>query len=57
MANTVGFLAARRRAGGEGIHKTGNSETRRLIAYATRETHTWIEKIANLCGVGMNAIH
>lgn len=57
MANMVGFLAARRRAGGEEIRKAGNPATRRLIAYTTRETHTWVEKIADLCGIGMNAIH
>ncbi len=57
MANMVGFLAARRRAGGEEIRKAGNPDTRRLIAYATRETHTWVEKIADLSGIGMNAIH
>ncbi len=57
MANMVGFLAARRRAGGEEIRKVGNPDTRRLVAYATRETHTWVEKIADLCGIGMDAIH
>lgn len=57
MANMVGFLAARRRAGGEEIRKAGNPFSHRLIAYATRETHTWVEKIADLCGIGMDAIH
>lgn len=57
MANMVGFLAARRRAGGAEIRMAGNPDSRRLIAYATRETHTWVEKIADLCGIGMDAIH
>lgn len=57
MANMVGFLAARRHAVGVEIRKTGNPDDRRLVAYATRETHTWVEKIAELCGIGINAIH
>lgn len=57
MANMIGFLAARRRAGGPDIREDGNPHDGRLVAYATRETHTWVEKIADLCGLGMKAIH
>lgn len=56
MANMVGFLAARRRAGGPDIRTEGNPQKGKLVAYTTHETHTWVEKIADLCGVGMNAI-
>lgn len=57
MANMIGFLAARRRAGGADIRSAGTPNDRKFIAYATRETHTWVEKIADLCGIGMDAIH
>lgn len=57
MANMIGFLAARRRAGGAEIRQQGNPDQGRLVAYATRETHTWVEKIADLCGIGIDAIH
>lgn len=57
MANMIGFLAARRRAGGPDIRQDGNPDQGKLVAYATRETHTWVEKIADLCGIGIGAIH
>ncbi len=57
MANMVGFLAARRHAGGPEIRRDGTPAEGKFIAYATRETHTWVEKIADLSGIGMDAIH
>ena len=58
MANFVGFLAARAaKIGGqvraEGID--GNRGTKYKI-YTSKETHTWIQKAADLFGLGTNAI-
>ena len=51
MANLVCFLAARRaKAGGE-LRKTGIG-TRRLRVYCSQETHTWIQKAADIAGLG-----
>jgi aromatic-L-amino-acid decarboxylase len=54
MANFVGFLAARTHAcksiRSEGAHAA------RLVVYASKETHTWVQKAADLFGLGTNAI-
>ena len=57
MANFVCFLAARRaKAGGDvreaGVHRDGP----RLLAYASTETHTWIQKAADLFGHGTDSL-
>ncbi len=58
MANMVGFFCARRRAGGDALRKNGiDQKGERLVAYSTRMTHTWIEKAADLSGIGGAAIH
>jgi aromatic-L-amino-acid decarboxylase len=58
MANMVGFWAARAahadwdlRAGG--VDAPGAS---RLVAYCSAETHTWIQKAADLSGLGTSAV-
>jgi len=58
MANFVGFLAARAaqapwdvRAGG-----LAAGEAARLRVYVSAETHTWIQKAADLFGLGTDAI-
>lgn len=57
MANTVGFWAARLAAAGEGIRTSGTSEDGRpLVVYASAETHTWVQKAADLSGMGTDAI-
>jgi glutamate/tyrosine decarboxylase-like PLP-dependent enzyme len=55
MANFVGFLAARRAKGGETIRKNGVGGPR-LLAYVSSETHTWIQKAADLFGLGTESI-
>lgn len=58
MANFVGFLAARRakapwdvRAGG-----IAGESNRRMRVYTSAETHTWVQKAADLFGLGTDAI-
>ena len=58
MANFVGVLAARRacaaRYGRDG--RTGGAVEPRLRVYASTETHTWLQKATDLCGLGTDAI-
>ena len=59
MANIVGFLAARAAAGAAwNIRAAGVSGpgSRKLRVYASTETHTWLQKAADLSGIGTDAI-
>src|SRR5438034_3303179 len=58
MANVVGLLAARTSMAGWDIRKTGlaGPESKRLLCYASSETHTWIQKAADLLGLGTDSI-
>jgi glutamate/tyrosine decarboxylase-like PLP-dependent enzyme len=57
MANFLGFLAARHAKAPWNLRTDGvGADARRLIVYASRETHTWIEKAADLFGLGTSAI-
>ena len=61
MANFVCFLAARTAKADWEVRKAGlsgsrNDETPRLTVYASAETHTWIQKAADLFGLGTDAI-
>lgn len=57
MANFVCFLAARTAKAGWDVRSAGlNSSSPTLIAYASAETHTWIQKAADLFGFGTDAI-
>src|SRR5580765_5930392 len=56
MANFVGFLAARR-AKDEEVRVRGINPARaRLRVYASVETHTWLQKAADLFGLGTDAL-
>jgi glutamate/tyrosine decarboxylase-like PLP-dependent enzyme len=55
MANLVCFLAARRAKAGPDVRSAG-VEGRRLRAYCSCETHTWIQKAADLSGLGTESI-
>ena len=57
MANFVCFLAARAAKAPWDVRKEGLSrEGRPLLVYASTETHTWIQKAADLFGLGTDAI-
>jgi len=58
MANIVGFFAARAAAAEWDVRKEGltASTARPLRVYASSETHTWIQKAADLSGIGTDGI-
>lgn len=58
MANIVGFLAARAARAPWDVRVEGlaGGNGRALVAYASAETHTWIQKAADICGLGTKAI-
>jgi aromatic-L-amino-acid/L-tryptophan decarboxylase len=57
-ANTVGLLAARAAAAPWDIRArgAGGGGGKSLVAYASTETHTWVQKAADLSGLGIDAI-
>lgn len=55
MANIVCFLAARAAKAGPDIRSKGAGATR-LRAYCSSETHTWIQKAADISGMGTDSI-
>ncbi len=58
MANMVCFFAARAAKAPWPVQKEGSmpSGRGRLLAYASKETHTWIQKAADLAGLGTDSI-
>jgi aromatic-L-amino-acid/L-tryptophan decarboxylase len=57
MANFVCFLAARAASARWDVRKEGLSrDGGSLLVYASTETHTWIQKAADLFGLGTGAI-
>jgi glutamate/tyrosine decarboxylase-like PLP-dependent enzyme len=57
MANFVGFLAARAAKAAWDVRTSGLPHGDRALAvYASTETHTWIQKAADLFGFGTDAI-
>ena len=57
MANFVGFLAvARPRLHGTCARAAYGQSRRALRVYASGESHTWIQKAADIAGLGTNAI-
>jgi glutamate/tyrosine decarboxylase-like PLP-dependent enzyme len=57
MANFVGFLAARKAKTNWDIRKEGLQPSQgKLRVYTSSETHTWINKAADLFGLGTDAI-
>ncbi len=58
MANIVGFMAARAAAADWDVRAAGmaGQGTRRLRVYASKETHTWLQKATDMTGLGTDAI-
>jgi aromatic-L-amino-acid/L-tryptophan decarboxylase len=57
MANFVCFLAARAARAPWDVRKEGMTrEGRRLLVYASLETHGWVKKAADMFGLGTDAI-
>ncbi len=57
MANFIGLLAARRARADWDIRSKGLAPAAgKMRIYATRETHTWLEKGADIVGLGTDAI-
>ena len=58
MANIVCFLAARAAKAGWNVRDQGvvDASGRRLRVYGSAETHTWIQKAADLAGLGTSSI-
>lgn len=54
MANFVGFLAGTRAKMGQGIRQEG-VQNRKPRFYCSAETHTWIQKAADLFGFGTDS--
>ncbi len=55
MANFVCFLAARQAQATWDVRKTGMAMSR-LRVYCSTETHTWIQKSADIAGLGTDSI-
>jgi aromatic-L-amino-acid/L-tryptophan decarboxylase len=58
MANIICLLAARVAAAPWDIRAKGTSggSGAQLVAYTSKETHTWIQKAADICGLGTDAV-
>jgi aromatic-L-amino-acid decarboxylase len=56
MANVVCFLAARAAKAPWSVRDQGVANPRRLRVYCSAETHTWIQKAADLSGLGTASI-
>jgi glutamate/tyrosine decarboxylase-like PLP-dependent enzyme len=58
VANYIGFLAAIRAKAGLGIREKGIAKhIKDLKIYCSQETHTWIQKAADLFGLGTESIN
>jgi len=58
MANIVAFIVARKAKATWDIRGQGltAAESQRLVLYGSAEMHTWINKAADICGLGTSAV-
>jgi aromatic-L-amino-acid decarboxylase len=58
MANIVGFFVARRAKATWDVRTKGivDAQSRRLVLYGSAEMHTWINKAADMSGLGTDAV-
>jgi glutamate/tyrosine decarboxylase-like PLP-dependent enzyme len=58
VANLIGFLVARRQAADRNVRSDGLAAGNggKLIVYATAEAHTWLDKAADIAGLGTKAL-
>jgi glutamate/tyrosine decarboxylase-like PLP-dependent enzyme len=56
MANFIAVLAARAARAGGDVRREGVASRERLLVYASVETHTWIQKAVDMCGLGTDSI-
>jgi aromatic-L-amino-acid/L-tryptophan decarboxylase len=57
MANIVCFLAARQAKAGWDVRSAGlQGNNHRLRVYCSKETHTWVQKAADMSGLGTDSI-
>jgi aromatic-L-amino-acid decarboxylase len=57
MANMVCLIAAIRAKAAVDVRARGLGSTERLAVYASAEVHTWLHKGADICGLGVDAVH
>jgi len=59
MANITALIAARVARAKPELRSKGlyGSDNHRMRVYASSETHTWIQKATDICGMGTDAIH
>ena len=58
MANMVCLIAALRAQAGWDVraHGVGGGAGQRLVVYASSEVHTWLQKGADICGLGIDSV-
>lgn len=56
MANIICFLAARQARAGWDVRASGLHASRRLRVYCSNEAHTWVQKAADMAGIGTDNI-
>lgn len=56
MANIICLLAARQARAGWDVRASGLHANRRLRIYCSKETHTWVQKAADMAGIGTDNI-
>jgi glutamate/tyrosine decarboxylase-like PLP-dependent enzyme len=57
VANMVCLIAAIRAKAGWNVRDRGVADSKRLIVYASSEVHTWLQKGADICGLGVDSFH